>query len=155
MTTARPFRGMMRGEQELISDAEWIAAAEESRTHAYAPYSVFSVGAALLAEDGSLFPGCNVENASYSATCCAERAAFCRAVSEGHRSFLGIAIVGGPAGKPVSRFCMPCGVCRQVMREFCREDFVVLTTNGRQIRRRTLAELLPDSFSAEEMGGGR
>ena len=139
----------------MITDEALIAAAAGSRMRAYAPYSGFLVGAALLAEDGRVFLGCNVENASYSATCCAERAAFCRAVSEGHRRFCKIAVVGGPAKEPVTRFCMPCGVCRQVMREFCREDFVVLTTDGRQTRRRTLAELLPDSFSADELGGGR
>ena len=138
-----------------MTDEELLAAAEECRTNAYAPYSGFAVGAALLAADGRVFPGCNLENAAYSATCCAERAAFSRAVSEGARDFLKIAVVGGPAGAPVSRFCMPCGVCRQVMREFCRGNFTVLTTDGREIRRRTLAGLLPDSFAADALGGDR
>lgn len=137
----------------MLTDDELIAIADRNRTQAYAPYSGFCVGAALLAQDGSVFSGCNVENASYSATCCAERAAFCHAVGEGHRRFLKIAVVGGSAGQAPARFCMPCGVCRQVMREFCREDFVILTTDGRQIRRRTLAELLPDSFSPDDLGG--
>ena len=92
---------------------------------AYAPYSGFQVGAALLAESGAVYLGCNIENSSYSPTICAERTAFAKAVSEGERAFIAIAVVGGKEGT-CSGFCPPCGVCRQVMREFCFDDFRIL-----------------------------
>lgn len=117
---------------------------------AYCPYSGFSVGAALLAADGRVFSGCNQENAAYPAGICAERAAFAAAVTAGARKFSAIAIVGGRDGKP-SGFCPPCGICRQVMNEFCEPDFTVLLWDGGEIRRRSLGELLPGAFGGKEL----
>ena len=118
----------------------------------YAPYSRFHVGAALLADDGRIFTGCNIENASYGLANCAERTAFFKAVSEGVRKFEAIAIVGGKEGT-VTDFCPPCGMCRQVMREFCRpEAFSVLLENGQGERKRLLlSELLPESFGPDQL----
>ena len=115
--------------------------------NAYAPYSGYKVGAALLCADGTVYHGCNIENASYSPTICAERTAFCKAVSEGKREFTAIAICGGKDGKIAGLF-PPCGVCRQVMREFCGEDFQVylITDPAGAYETRTLSQLLPDSF---------
>lgn len=92
--------------------------AKEARKNAYTPYSGFAVGAALLCKDGSVYAGCNIENAGFTATCCAERTAFFRAVNDGKRQFSAIAIAGGKAGEEPTQFCAPCGVCRQVMAEF-------------------------------------
>ena len=129
-----------------------IAAAVEAMGHAYAPYSGYKVGAALLCADGTVYGGCNIENGSYGATNCAERTAFFTAVCAGEREFEALAICGGPAGKPVSELCAPCGVCRQVIREFCPDDFpIVLTTDGTKLYETTLAELLPLSFSADDL----
>ena len=94
----------------------------KARKAAYAPYSGFQVGAVLLCADGSIYTGCNVENSSYGAACCAERTAFFKAVSEGKRSFRAIAVVGGKKDGEVLESCPPCGICRQVMREFCSSD---------------------------------
>ena len=115
---------------------------------AYAPYSGYKVGAALLCKDGTVYQGCNIENASYTPTICAERTAFSKAVSEGHREFTAIAICGGKDGV-ISGLFPPCGVCRQVMREFCEPDFQVYMISSRSgdYETRTLAQLLPDSFS--------
>ena len=113
---------------------------------AYAPYSGYCVGAALLCSDGTVYTGCNIENASYTPTVCAERTAFFKAVSDGKRDFAAIAICGGKDGK-ITGFFPPCGVCRQVMREFCKDDFQVHMIGSGEIKTRTLAELLPDSFS--------
>ena len=125
--------------------------AMKARKMAYAPYSQFQVGAALLCTDGSVYTGCNVENASYGAANCAERTAFFKAVSEGEREFRAIAIAGGPAGKPVEQLCPPCGVCRQVMREFCAPDFLVyFAASAEQWQCFTLEKLLPHSFSLRE-----
>ena len=131
--------------KQLVSEA--LAA----REFAYTPYSGFAVGAALLTKDGKIYRGCNIESATYTPTNCAERTAFFKAVSEGERSFEAIAIVGGPAGKPPVDFCFPCGVCRQVMAEFCRADTfrVLLGTAPENIRVYTLAQLLPLAFSGE------
>ena len=123
-----------------------IELAVQAMQHAYAPYSRFRVGAALLCADGSVYTGCNVENASYGATNCAERTAFFKAVSDGKRDFTAIAIVGGPAGE-CRDYCPPCGVCRQVMAEFCTGDFRILLSDGRQSRVFTLEELLPYRFT--------
>lgn len=118
-----------------------------SRGFAYAPYSGFTVGAALLAADGTVFTGCNIENASFSPTCCAERTAFFKAVSEGTRTFSAIAIVGGPAGKPPADGLSPCGVCRQVMSEFCTADFeILLGTADGGYTVTTLGALFPQTF---------
>ena len=98
---------------------ELIRLAYEGKERSYSPYSGFQVGAALLAENGTVYLGCNIENAAYSATNCAERTAFFQAVSEGVKEFRAIAIVGGPKGSKKGELCAPCGVCRQVMMEFC------------------------------------
>ena len=114
---------------------------------AYAPYSGYKVGAALLCADGSIYQGCNIENAAYGPSNCAERTAIFKAVSEGHREFKAIAVCGGKDGIITGSF-PPCGVCRQVMREFCNDDFVIymIETDG-NYRTCTLSELLPYSFS--------
>lgn len=113
---------------------------------AYAPYSGYKVGAALLCADGKVYTGCNIENASYTPTVCAERTAFFKAVSDGCREFTAIAICGGKDGVITGLF-PPCGVCRQVMREFCGDDFKVYMITPEGYKERTLAALLPDSFS--------
>lgn len=119
------------------------AAARTAAEAAYAPYSRFKVGAALLADDGRVFTGCNVENSSYGLANCAERTAVFKAVSEGARRFIAIAIAGG-ADEPAT----PCGACRQVLAEFCDPAMTVRCTNlqGTQVRDYTLGELLPGSF---------
>lgn len=113
---------------------------------AYAPYSGFRVGAALLTESGKVYTGCNVENASYSATNCAERTAIFKAVSEGERTFTAIAVVGGKQGK-ITALCPPCGVCRQVLREFCAETMPVYLTDGKTVQTVTVGQLLPGAFT--------
>ncbi|MBE6757410.1 MAG: cytidine deaminase [Ruminococcaceae bacterium] len=118
--------------------------------HAYAPYSGFFVGAALLAADGKVYTGCNVENASFTPTVCAERTAVFKAVSEGVRDFKMLAIVGGKGGR-INGICPPCGVCRQVLSEFCPPDFPILLVEAPdRFRKVTLADLLPYAFSAED-----
>ena len=119
--------------------------AKEAMLHAYAPYSGFYVGAALLCADGSVYQGCNIENAAYGPTNCAERTAFFKAVFDGHRAFKAIAICGGKGGHVTGAF-PPCGVCRQVMREFCDDDFLIYLVDDRGFETRTLAQILPDSF---------
>lgn len=129
--------------------------AQEARAFAYVPYSHFSVGAALLCEDGSIVTGCNVENAAYSPGNCAERTAVFKAVSEGKQSFTAIAVVGAKEGESPAKdaICSPCGVCRQVLREFCEvERFRVYMTNGNQLLCYTLEELLPLSFGPANLG---
>lgn len=116
----------------------------------YAPYSRYFVGAALLAKDGTIYTGCNIENAAYTPSNCAERTAFFKAVSEGKKDFTAIAVVGGPSGKTES-YCAPCGVCRQVMAEFCTSDFKIITAkNEHDYKIQTLAEILPDSFGPKD-----
>ena len=129
---------------------ELVALAREAMTRAYAPYSHFQVGAALLTKDGRVYRGCNIENAAYTPTNCAERTAFFTAVCAGERDFSAIAIVGGMDGE-VKGFAAPCGVCRQVMREFCGEDFQIHLWDGREYRTLTMGELLPLSFTAADM----
>ena len=124
-----------------------IELAKEAMQQAYVPYSGYTVGAALLCADGTVYQGCNIENASYTPTVCAERTAFFKAVSEGHRDFTAIAVCGGKGGVITGAF-PPCGVCRQVMREFCDDDFVIYMVNENGYEARTLAEILPFSFSA-------
>ncbi|MCC8018087.1 MAG: cytidine deaminase [Lachnospiraceae bacterium] len=143
----------MRTAAQLADDTELIKQAYEAQKYAYAPYSHFAVGAALETEDGQVFLGCNIENASYTPTNCAERTAFFKAVSEGHRSFRRIAIVGGYLSSCGSSpgqadYCAPCGVCRQVMAEFCDPDTfrILLAKNPREYRSYMLRELLPLSF---------
>ena len=115
--------------------------------HSYSPYSGYKVGAALLCADGTVYQGCNVENASYSPTICAERTAIFKAIYDGKRDFTAIAVCGGKDGKITGQF-PPCGVCRQVMREFCKNDFLIYLHNADGgIDSFTLADLLPQSFS--------
>ena len=135
-------------------DAEvLIKEAIEARKMAYTPYSHFKVGAALLTADGKIYRGCNIENAAYPATNCAERTAIFKAVSEGKTEFRAIAIVGGPKGKEPENFCAPCGVCRQVMAEFCDpETFRIILMNGAgEIREYLLKELLPLGFTGKAL----
>ena len=133
-----------------MDEKELVELAFSAREKAYAPYSGFCVGAALLTEGGKVYLGCNIENAAYTPSNCAERTAFFKAVSEGERAFRAIAIVGAAKGKPEYDFCAPCGVCRQVMMEFCRGDFGILLANSKkEIRRYTLQELMPMGFGPD------
>lgn len=131
-----------------------VSLALQARERAYVPYSHFAVGAALLGESGKIYLGCNIENAAYTPTVCAERTAVFKAVSEGERKFCAIAVVGGPEGKPANELCAPCGVCRQVLREFCGEDFLVLLGSGDgSWREVTLGNLLPYGFTGADLDG--
>lgn len=132
----------------MMTDNKLIASALSARKNAYAPYSGFKVGAALLTADGAVYTGCNVENASYGETICAERTAIFKAVSEGKRDFVKIAIVGGADTLTPS---FPCGSCRQVMAEFCKEDLLILISDGNKTGKYTLGELLPHSFNASAL----
>ena len=123
--------------------------AKEAMTHAYAPYSGFMVGAALLCKDGTVYQGCNIENAAFGPTNCAERTAFFKAVYDGQRDFTAIAVCGGKDGVIAGAF-PPCGVCRQVMREFCTDAFSLYLVDENGYETHTLAEILPFSFSAAE-----
>ena len=133
-----------------MTKEELARMAVEAMGRAYAPYSGYQVGAALLTADGRVYQGCNIENASYTPTVCAERTAFFKAVYDGARDFSAIAVVGGKNGE-LTGFFPPCGVCRQVMREFCGDDFTVYLggANG-AIETLTLKDILPYSFSASE-----
>ena len=130
-----------------MTDRELVELAVKARNNSYAPYSGFSVGAALLSADGEVFLGANVENASYSLTCCAERSALFAAVSKGKREFEAIAVVGGRAGE-ISDFCPPCGACRQALAEFSKDgELRAVLCDGREIKRFKLSQLLPESFN--------
>lgn len=135
-----------------MTERELIAAALKARRASYSPYSGYQVGAALLTREGKIYTGCNIENAAYTPTNCAERTAFFKAVSEGERHFSAIAVVGSPAGEPV-QFAWPCGVCRQVMAEFCDpESFEVIAAKSEtEYEKRTLAELLPEGFGPKNL----
>lgn len=133
----------------LINEKELLAIAEEARGSAYAPYSGKTVGAALLTADGRIYRGANIENAAFSPTICAERVAIFKAVSEGSRDLVAIAVAGGDVGKPSKHDFSPCGVCRQVMAEFCDKDFCVIWGNSENFTKKTLAELLPYGFDKE------
>ena len=124
--------------------------AMEAMQNSYSPYSNCTVGAALLAKSGKVYLGANIENASFSPTICAERSAFAAAISAGEREFQAIAVTGGKNGKIDGAF-FPCGVCRQVMREFCKDDFPVYVLTDKEINSLTLGDLLPHSFSNEVM----
>ena len=133
-----------------MTPLELVNLAIEAREHAYIPYSGFAVGAALLTKDGKVYQGCNIENSAFGPTNCAERTAFFKAVSEG--DFEAIAIVGGKGGEPISELCAPCGVCRQVMAEFCERDFKIYLSKGDGVVvTKTLAELLPLSFTKADL----
>lgn len=127
-----------------------ISMAVEAMGKAYAPYSGFRVGAALLCSDGTIYTGCNIENAAYSPTNCAERTAIFKAVSEGRRDFTAIAVCGGKNGI-ITNLCTPCGVCRQVLREFCRDDFPVYLAHKDGFKALTLGDLLPYSFGEDSL----
>ncbi len=134
----------------MIDYKNLMLLAESARENAYVPYSGFKVGAALITTTGKIYTGCNIENASYTPTNCAERTAFFKAVSEGHRHFSAIAVSGG-YDSYTSEMCMPCGVCRQVMAEFCNEDFRIITGTSESYKVFTLSELLPLSFSKDNL----
>ena len=128
-----------------------VKAAFAAMEKAYAPYSGFKVGAALLTREGRVFTGCNIENAAYSPSVCAERTAFFKAVSEGYTDFVKIAVCGGKDGRP-SDYFYPCGVCRQVMAEFCEADFEIITAKSEDdFTVGTLGEMLPFAFTPEKL----
>lgn len=138
----------------MISDRELIEKAFEAQSFAYTPYSNFNVGAALLGTNGKVYQGCNIENASFSPTNCAERTAFFKAVSEGQQDFTAIVIVGSKAGIKIGEgdYCAPCGVCRQVMTEFCNpETFrVILAKSPDDYKEFLLKELMPLGFTGKD-----
>ncbi|MCI8418330.1 MAG: cytidine deaminase [Lachnospiraceae bacterium] len=144
----------VRLKEEAIQ--ELIRKALEARTYSYSPYSHFEVGAALLSKEGQIFTGCNIENAAYTPTNCGERTAFFKAVSEGVKEFSAIAVVAGPAGDleelPMGA---PCGVCRQVMMEFCdpKSFQVILAASPEKYEVYTLEELLPRGFGPKDLEG--
>ena len=124
-----------------------INMARNERLLAYSPYSGFSVGAALLCKNGEVICGCNIENASYGATNCAERTAVFKAISEGIKDFLAIAVVGGKSGEEPEDYAYPCGMCRQVLSEFCGSDFnVIVAKNTDDYKVYRLSEPLPEAF---------
>lgn len=133
---------------EFIMEIRLCREALTAREKAYCPYSGFSVGAALLSKTGKIYTGCNMESAAYTPSICAERTAFAKAISEGEREFIAIAIAGGKQGEPPSEACPPCGVCRQVMAEFCDPGSfrILLQEAGNAYSGYTLEELLPQSF---------
>jgi cytidine deaminase len=133
-----------------MTDRELLKLAIEARKMSYSPYSNFRVGAALVGKSGRIYTGCNVENAGYSSTNCAERTAVFKAVSEGEKEFTAIAIVGGN-GDELAPFCAPCGVCRQVLAEFCDKDFRIVLGTPDDVQVYTLAELLPFSFGKGDL----
>ena len=131
---------------------ELIRYALSMRKMSYTPYSHFNVGAALLAKNGKIYTGCNIETASFTPTNCAERTAFFKAVSEGVKEFDALAIVGGPDGAEELQYCSPCGVCRQVMSEFCEDDFIVICAKSEnEYRVNTLTEVLPNRFGPKNL----
>ena len=139
----------------MISDRELILKAFEAQNFCYTPYSNFNVGAALLGSNGKVYQGCNIENAAFSPTNCAERTAFFKAVSEGQKEFSAIVIVGNKAGLEIGEgdYCAPCGVCRQVMAEFCNpETFrIILAKSPDDYKEFVLKELLPLGFTNNDL----
>ena len=134
----------------MMNPEELCTLALQARARAYCPYSGFAVGAALLCADGTVFTGCNIENAAFTPSICAERTAVSKAISEGHYDFTALAVAGAVAGQMPEKVCPPCGVCRQVLREFCPDDFpIYLSEGGKKYRACTLGELLPGGFQAE------
>lgn len=127
-----------------------MESAVAARAYSYSPYSGYRVGAALLSADGRIFSGCNIENAGYTPTNCAERTAVFKAVSEGVRDFAAIAVAGGAGDTPDSA-CTPCGVCRQVLAEFCAPDMPVILGTPEELRVLTLGELLPFAFTPKNL----
>lgn len=139
----------------LTDNRQLIRAALEARKKAYAPYSGYKVGAALLTKEGTIYTGCNIENAGYTPTNCAERTAFFKAVSEGERDFAAIAVAGGSGEEPVD-YAYPCGVCRQVMMEFCDpKTFQIITAVSEEdYLEKTLEEMLPHGFGPKNINSG-
>lgn len=133
-----------------------IRAALKTRSNAYAPYSGYAVGAALLGKNGVVYTGCNVENASYPVCCCAERAALFTAVAEGCREFSAVAVVGGRVGEvlPLCGDAFPCGVCRQALSEFSPALRVVVARDENNYKEYILSDLLPDSFGPHSLDNG-
>jgi len=128
-----------------MDEKKLVQLAQRAKQNAYAPYSKYRVGAALVTEDGSVFTGCNIENTSYPVGICAERVAFSKAISEGHTKFRGIAVAGS-----TEEFAYPCGMCRQFMAEFAGDEFIVLCANDNdKYERLRLSELLPRGFDAK------
>lgn len=131
--------------------SDLLSQAIEAMSKSYSPYSDCKVGAALLTKSGKVYTGTNIENAAFSPTVCAERVAFFKAISEGETEFSAIAVVGGKNGK-INGIFAPCGVCRQVMREFCNNDFkIIMGINEAEYKTITLSELLPISFSPKDV----
>lgn len=131
-----------------MTDLELVNQALIAREKSYSPYSCFKVGAALECKNGKVYLGTNIENASFSATNCAERTAFYNAIINSDNEFSKIAIVGGKCDE-ITEFCLPCGVCRQVMSEFCNKDFEIICFNGKEIKKYSLNEILPFGFNLE------
>lgn len=127
-----------------------MAEAQKARQKSYSPYSHFRVGAALLTKSGKIYTGCNIENAAYTPTVCAERTAIFKAVSEGERDFEALAIIGGAEGETAD-FCAPCGVCRQVIAEFCDKNFKIVLGNEDNFKVYTLDGLLPFAFTGDDL----
>ena len=136
-----------------MNHGQLMSAAIEARQNAYSPYSHFAVGAALLCVDGTVYTGINIENAAYSPTVCAERVAFFKAVSDGKRDFSAIAVSGGKAGNPPDKNTAPCGVCRQVMMEFCNPGTfeIILGGDVGSVKAHKLSDLLPLGFGPENL----
>lgn len=134
---------MEREQKELL-----LKLATEARDRSYSPYSHYAVGAALLTKDGKIYQGCNIENASFTPTICAERTAFFKAIFDGVREFAAIAVIG--TGEMPA---YPCGVCRQVMAEFCDADFVIITSNrdGSEVVTETLDQMMPHRFGPKDL----
>ncbi len=136
-----------------MNNNELIHSALEAREKSYSPYSGFSVGAALLCGNGKIYTGCNIENSAFSPTVCAERTAFFKAISEGEKEFVKIAVVGGKSDDEFpENYCPPCGVCRQVMKEFCSDDFeIIMAKNADDYIVMKLNEILPAGFDKREV----
>ncbi len=136
-----------------MSDQALLEEAKKARERAYAPYSRFRVGAALLGKSGRVYHGCNIENAAYTPTNCAERTAFFKALSEGEKDFVKIAVVGAMEGKEADVLCAPCGVCRQVMMEFCdpKQFQIIMAEGAGKLRVLLLEELLPLGFGPKDL----
>ncbi len=136
-----------------MNNNELIRLAFKAREKSYSPYSGFSVGAALLCENGSVYTGCNIENSAFSPTVCAERTAFFKAVSDGVNSFVKIAVVGGNSQNEIpDNYCSPCGVCRQVMKEFCKDEFeIIMAKSDEDYIVMNLIDILPAGFDKREV----
>lgn len=142
--------------EELLKDIpvkELIRSAIEARKKSYAPYSGYMVGAAVLTADLRIYTGCNIESASYTPSICGERTAISKAVSEGARRILAVAVTGSPKGEEITQYAYPCGVCRQVMREFSDPErlIVIVAKSQEEYKVHTLAQLLPESFGSENL----